>query len=117
MIHRVRNKDIAIPSTATACGWFNEACVAGPPSPEKPAFPVPARMERVPALSTLSTRELLISVRYRFPVLSTVTPTTEPTGATTAGTGLAGKVKSVPTTVLMIPCAKVTGPITGGMRD
>lgn len=44
-------------SKATFCGWFNDACVAAPPSPESPAFPLPATVLIVNVLiSILGTR-------------------------------------------------------------
>ena len=43
-------------STARPFGVFNDADVAGPPSPEKPWVPLPATVEIIPLGDTLRTR-------------------------------------------------------------
>jgi hypothetical protein len=59
---------------ATLQGEFNEADVAGPPSPEKPAVPLPATVTITPLADTFRTRLLLVSAMKRFPEASTATP-------------------------------------------
>src|SRR5215831_17463490 len=63
-------------SVHTPVGWLICACTAGPPSPLNPALPVPANVVITPFLSTLRTRLLFWSARYRFPDESHARPTT-----------------------------------------
>jgi hypothetical protein len=46
---------------------LSSASVAGPPSPEKPADPVPAIVVMMPAVSTLRSRLLSVSAKIRLP--------------------------------------------------
>ena len=55
-------------------GAFNAALAAGPPSPEDPAVPLPAKVEIAPADVTLRTRLLALSAIYTLPAESTATP-------------------------------------------
>jgi hypothetical protein len=59
-------------STATPLMLFNDAEVAGPPSPEKPRDPLPATVVMMPSAVTF--RILNDSAMKRFPEASTATP-------------------------------------------
>src|ERR1700683_507561 len=60
-------------STATPEGLFNDAEVAGPPSPDKPAVPLPATVVMIPLAETFRIRLLPESAMKRFPEASTAT--------------------------------------------
>ncbi len=70
-----RSEKIIFPvgSTVICIGTFNSAEVAGPPSPLKPATPVPAMVEIMPFGVTLRMRLLLPSRNSRSPALSRIT--------------------------------------------
>src|SRR5690242_18393489 len=55
-------------------GVYREAAVAGPPSPEKPYWPLPAIVVISPDGDTLRTTLFPVSAMYRFPTESTATP-------------------------------------------
>ena len=62
-------------SSATVVGLLMSAEVAGPPSPEKPATPVPAMVEMMPVTPLTSRmRPLLESAMKRSPAASTAMP-------------------------------------------
>src|SRR5262249_30956005 len=54
-------------------GFESWAEVAGPPSPRKPAMPMPATVEIVPSVATFLTRWPSNSEMYTFPAASTAT--------------------------------------------
>src|SRR5580692_8446185 len=61
-------------STATQHGKYNDAEVAGPPSPENPRLPLPATVVMIPVIAdTLRMRLLLVSAIKRLPEASTAT--------------------------------------------
>ena len=60
-------------SMASPSGLFNAALVAGPPSPEESASPVPAKVLMFPSVPTLRMRLLLVSAMYRLPAASRTT--------------------------------------------
>jgi hypothetical protein len=66
-----------LPAASTATPWGNQilALVAGPPSPEKIALPVPATVVITPvAVATLRTRLFNVSAMNRLPAASNATP-------------------------------------------
>src|ERR1700730_10739531 len=60
-------------SRATPVGKLICALMAGPPSPEKPGEPLPARVVRVPSALTKRIRLLAVSAIYRLLEASTAT--------------------------------------------
>src|SRR5258706_374085 len=96
-------------STSTASGKHNSALVAGPPSPEKPACPLPATVLIVPLVSTLRIRWSPESAMYRLRPASTATPHGTPNRALVAGPPSPFPKRSrrqqvpPPATVLIIP--------------
>lgn len=80
------------------------AAVAGPPSPEKPGFPVPATVVTSPERSTLTTMEFppFPPPTYRLPSASRVIPKGDWRSTRLASPG-AGEAPSVggPTTVVI----------------
>ena len=61
-------------STATPSGQLSSALVAGPPSPEKPPFPLPATVVMTPVVwFTSRTRLFKASAMKRSPAASTAT--------------------------------------------
>src|ERR1039457_3865884 len=92
-------------STATSLGWFSSAAVAGPPSPLKPAVPLPATVLIVPAAVTFRMR-LLPSAMKRLPALSTAMPAGWNSSAEVAGPPSPLKpAVPLPATVLIVPAA------------
>ncbi len=61
-------------SNVRRCGWLNSALVAGPPSPEDPAVPLPATVVMMPLLSILRIRLFRESAIYTLPAPSRATP-------------------------------------------
>ena len=61
-------------SKAKALGKFSWALVAGPPSPPKPAAPVPAKVETIPAGVTRRMRFEARSVINKLPAASNAMP-------------------------------------------
>src|SRR5215469_12248581 len=55
-----------VESTATPAGLFNEACSAGPPSPESVKVPLPARVEIVKLWAHPNRGTRKIAVRMHF---------------------------------------------------
>jgi len=89
-------------STATAKGELSWAAVAGPPSPPKPATPVPATVVTVPPGLTRLMRWLSASARKRLPLPSKAMPRGRPRAADTAGPPSPRKATSPsPATVVM----------------
>src|SRR5579863_2074816 len=75
-------------SSATPCGTFNSAAVAGPPSPEYPALDVPAIRVSTPVVSILNTEFELL--KYRFPAPSMAERSGSPIAVPEAATGVDG---------------------------
>ena len=71
-------------SSATSWGLLSCAAVAAPPSPLKPAVPVPATVEITPAEFTLRMRWLFHSAMYRLPARSSATPSGRSSSAAVA---------------------------------
>src|SRR5881296_1293217 len=76
---------LPVGSTATSLGLFNDAEVAGPPSPLNPCVSLPAIVLMIPAVLTLRIRLLPSSAMYTFPAGSTATPTGKLNSAEVAG--------------------------------
>src|ERR1022692_2639297 len=60
---------LPLASALIPCGWFNCALVAGPPSPLKPEFPLPATVLMLPPTLKRRITLALESERYRLPVV------------------------------------------------
>src|SRR6266705_3023330 len=91
-------------STATPLGSFNDAEVAGPPSPLNPSLPLPAIVVIVPAVSTLRIRRFPASAMYTLPAGSTATPLGSYNEAEVAGPpSPSNPCLPLPAMVLMIP--------------
>jgi hypothetical protein len=72
--HQSAMNRLPAPSTAIPCGWSSLPLMAGPPSPEYPATPLPATVVMAPAGFTMRIRLLPASAMKRLPALSTATP-------------------------------------------
>ena len=91
-------------STATPRGLFMDAETAGPPSPEKPAAPLPASVVMMPPADTFRIRLLKVSAMKRFPAASTATPLGSFNDAEVAGPPSPEKPSTpLPATVVMMP--------------
>jgi hypothetical protein len=92
------------PSETTEVGYDSDASVAGPPSPENAACPLPAMVLIVPDGDTFRIAMLLASAMYRLPVASTVTPVGVSSDALVATPPSPEyPANPLPATVLMIP--------------
>ena len=93
-------------SAAIPHGSFNCAEVAGPPSPEKPATPVPAIVEIVPVDEISRTRAITSSTKYTFPELSQAIDWGAMTADCVAGTPSIS-VAPPPPMVVMVPAGEI----------
>jgi hypothetical protein len=91
-------------STATPPGPNNDAEVALPPSPEKPAVPLPATVVMMPLADTFWIRFARLAMK-RFPEASTATPWGKYKDAEVAGPPSPGALVPPPATVVMMPLA------------
>ena len=96
-------------STARPLGELSRAAVGTPPSPLKPAVPVPATVVIVPSASTLRTRWLLASAMYRLPLLSNTMSWGLSICAIVAGppSPLKPALPGVPATVVITPAVSI----------
>src|ERR1035437_8399760 len=101
LLSRSAMKRLPAESTATPWGYQSDALVAGPPSPEKPAFPFPATTVNTPFGEIRTTMLFPESAAYTLPRASTATPEVVPKGAFSACTLDLGKNQFVPATVLI----------------
>ena len=95
--------------TATPMGLLSIALVAMPPSPLKPAVPLPAIVLMVPAALTNRMRLLPTSAMYRLPAPSTFIPTGAFNSAVVAGPPSPLKAPVIEPVPATIACCAVGG--------